>query len=1038
MEANIHPLSFDSESGTSPQVVYTGLVDSNHGTRCAGIIGAVKDNEIGLAGVAPNCKLMSISNSFEVTPFLQMKIADGMDWAWQNGADIISNSWYSPICYTGIDEAINNAVTQGRNGKGCVVVFASGNANTASVYYPANLPNVIAVGAIDYDGNRAFFSNYGSTLDIVAPGVNISTTKGPKAPLQYHPHPEEYLDTIYRRFFGGTSAACPHVSGVAALILSVNPYLSGQQVRDIIESTAQKVGGYNYQNTLNRPNGTWHAEMGYGLVDAYAAVVAAREAICNNNFLVVNKTITQDTIWNSLVRAIDTITIQNGATLTIVSRVNCENNTKILIHPGGKLVIDGGTLTSACSDDIWQGIVVLGDPNQPQLPQYQGTVELKNGAVIEHALCAISAAPAGDYVNSCGDLIGTGDFGGGIIQADSAIFRNNLQAIEYAPYEYQPSPGNTADNVGKFVHCTFTINENNHFSAVGKTLKNHVTMWGVRGVTFEACIFENAIGILQHSKIPPTLTHGIHTLDAGFKIINHCKKGGSTGVDCPCLSTHTTPTIFRNLNVGILSENTGQPYYIHIDQSEFQDLGTGVHMNDQTNYRLTRCNFSNNSPGLSTSNSSGYKIEENKFYTVKTSSAGIFMNNSGSAENKIYKNYFNNLAKSISVNGINGPELNGPYYSFSGLQFICNEFNNNDYDIHISQNATVRTNQGSLSAGANNKFVATDTSSIYSLSSQTITYYHSPGGNYAPQNPTSNIIVVGNAGIDLNLPDLCIASSKSTIDSLEQYKMMQQQYDQLLTQLDENHEVIQELLVLSDAMRELSDHAISKILSDSILYVENLKQWYEAVRTPIAKYCLAEVYFSEKKYEQAENVLKEIPAMFVFNKLEIFEHENYMQFYNFKKQLQLSERNWMQLTESEIAHLQQIAEATNGRSAGMAKGVLCFFYDICYENEIEEESGEDTQKSIIAETQTADTQHQTYEISVYPNPTRSEMTVTLNNPAVKIIKMEVYDIYGKNVSLQTVNNFYETLKMNKLAQGIYILKVQLDNGDVVIKKIVKL
>jgi hypothetical protein len=130
--------------------------------------------------------------------------------------------------------------------------------------------------------------------------------------------------------------------------------------------------------------------------------------------------------------------------------------------------------------------------------------------------------------------------------------------------------------------------------------------------------------------------------------------------------------------------------------------------------------------------------------------------------------------------------------------------------------------------------------------------------------------------------------------------------------------------------------------------------------------------------------------------------------------------------------LQTLAEATNGRSAGMAQGVLCFFYDICYEDKIEEEDeGEIPPKSIMVESENTGIT-QSYELSVYPNPTQSEMTVALNNSPIKILKMEVLDIYGKCVSLQTVNDFYTSLKMNKLVKCVYVLKVWLDNGEVVI------
>ena len=290
LKDNIFSLSYDTEKGSSPSTVW-----GPHGTACAGIIGAV-DNEVGITGVAPESTLMSISYPLGVYGIINgnMKISEGINWAWQNGADIISNSWGGlPNSY--VDNAITNALTKGRNGKGCVVVFATGNSNN-EVQYPANSnPDIIAVGAMSPCGERKnpsscdteqWGSCYGKELDVMAPGVLIATTdlQGDNG---YNPkvfiHREaggtkltsDFSDKDYTNCFNGTSSACPHVAGVAALILSVNPDLTAKQVADIIEQTAQKVGGYNYQNTYTRPNGTWNNEMGYGLVDAYKALQKA-------------------------------------------------------------------------------------------------------------------------------------------------------------------------------------------------------------------------------------------------------------------------------------------------------------------------------------------------------------------------------------------------------------------------------------------------------------------------------------------------------------------------------------------------------------------------------------------------------------------------------------------------------------------------------------------------------------------------------------------------------------------------------------------
>lgn len=282
LQNNISSNSYDGTTGNN------STIRGSHGTACAGIVGAL-GNSIGIRGIAFNCKLLSVSLVLDA-----QSIANAINWSVNNGADIISNSWGGGVPSQLITDAINNAVTNGRNGLGCIVVFASGNGNS-NVNYPASLSQVIAVGAISPCGERKNYnscdteqwgSNYGTQLDIVAPGVLIPTTdltsysgynNGRALHLEVNGTKisSDYSNRDYTVWFNGTSAACPHVAGVAALVLSVNPDLSAQEVRRIIESTAQKVGNYNYSYNSNRPNGTWNNEMGYGLVDAKAAVLKA-------------------------------------------------------------------------------------------------------------------------------------------------------------------------------------------------------------------------------------------------------------------------------------------------------------------------------------------------------------------------------------------------------------------------------------------------------------------------------------------------------------------------------------------------------------------------------------------------------------------------------------------------------------------------------------------------------------------------------------------------------------------------------------------
>ncbi len=239
---------------------------NEHGTACAGIVAAATNNNTGIAGTCPECKLRCVrllSGSGELVPITAD--VDAFSFAMSSGSAVVSNSWGFGLGVPvppPLKAAITTAVTVGRGGKGLVVVFAAGNA--ASRLKDDELPSVpgiITVGAINNFDEAAPFSNRGPSVALTAPtGTVTLDISGP----QGHNATDVTVD------FGGTSSSCPVVAGVAGLMLSANPLLTAAQVREALIQTARPA-------PFAVKDDAGHDELyGYGIVDPTAALLRVR------------------------------------------------------------------------------------------------------------------------------------------------------------------------------------------------------------------------------------------------------------------------------------------------------------------------------------------------------------------------------------------------------------------------------------------------------------------------------------------------------------------------------------------------------------------------------------------------------------------------------------------------------------------------------------------------------------------------------------------------------------------------------------------
>jgi len=391
--------------------------------------------------------------------------------------------------------------------------------------------------------------------------------------------------------------------------------------------------------------------------------------------------INQNTIWDDYMIINRNVSINSGVTLTVTQSgfIKLLDDVKIIVEPGAKLIVDGGTLTNICGA-LWQGIEVQGKANQSQLvPGAQGQVILKNGAVIENAIDGITTIGNVEDMSSW-DWSKTG----GIIKAENSTFRNCRRGIQFLTYNnVHPTLGSNLPNLSTIRNCTF---ETTTDLPDGIMPYAFISMNEVNGVKLYGNTFQNTNPNANWF----TLGMGIYSINASYLVDQSC-----LSATIPC--SNAQKSRFINLHYGIRSSSTPGLKAVTVKNTVFDLCHFGVYfsgmeyptvinndfiVDDYTFHMMTN----EYGYGLYLNQCNGFQVEGNDFMSPTSGNrgwTGIYVNNSNTgnganSSNEIYRNTFTDL-----YSGIVALNDNDGLYLSDGLKFNCETFNGNTYDISV-------------------------------------------------------------------------------------------------------------------------------------------------------------------------------------------------------------------------------------------------------------------------------------------------------------------------------------------------------------------
>ena len=754
----------------------------------------------------------------------------------------------------------------------------------------------------DYAIANLLGHEFGHSLDL------LHTYHARTAPAICNTNHDEFIRDVFMLDTITQECNCPHYAVWGADAYAVN----GDGI------TNNLMGGNSEQK--------YTSPLQVGMMHRSLSLTSVRKYVtCEKSDIAL--VITNNEFWNLNIKLYQDLIIESGATLTISDNVIMLPDAKIIIKPGGKLIVDGATITTDIYETRkWQGIQVWGIDSLHQYlsnGQYlQGVLELRNGATIENAVCAVDLWNPLDEHSE-----------GGIVWATDAIFRNNAKTVHAINYSnYSPSSGVEAHNMSWFRNCSFIIDSD----YIGNnTFNNHVELNNVDGIKFYACSFsvDNTASQLASS------ISAIYASSAGFTVTSECSSPGF-----PCPESDLIRSTFNGFDNAIhVTNNGGSVRTFSVSGSEFWNNEKGIYATN-TGYATiiknifnvgnnAQCNY-----GIYVDGVANFCIEENNFLrntSTTNRTYGIAVENSGSY-NDIYLNHFNNLYCgniSIGNNVVSGN--NG-----LGLTYTCNTNSGNTHDFGVLKDGTlgnVDNSQGSSSLAAANTFSASQYH-FYNSGNSNLTYYYKGSGSKIPTRKYG--VILATASIDNECKshyDLVGGGSGGGMMSAGKTDSLKNKYVSSMNSIDRLNSLSTYKIEKDSTQRIQQEAQMSMLQRECLLAAgdivrsnlnkeerdfNELREWIGKSDDISSARMIIASYIQQKDFVNAIALAKKLPTIYDLQGEELNEFYDYLEIIRLHESLNETNRSTLQLTGYEIALLEDITENGTGASKAMAEAIL--------------------------------------------------------------------------------------------------------------------